>query len=94
MTLLLDDCTNSSSKTPRSGFAIRHTIGMGDNNYYEAHARGVNLESITSTKFNALILEKLRNNDDEFKTIGIGIGGIDDDYSDDDFVVEEGDDLG
>ena len=69
---------------------------MGDNNkHYEALESDVDLESITSTKCNALILEKLRDDDDEFKSMGIVIGGgINDDYSDDDFVVEVGDDMG
>jgi hypothetical protein len=67
-------------------------VVMGDNNY-EARARNVNLESITSTDNNALILEQLKNNDDSFKMLGIV--GADYDWIDgDDFVVHEGDDLG
>jgi Ran GTPase-activating protein (RanGAP) involved in mRNA processing and transport len=74
---------------------------MGDNNYYEARARDVNLYSITSSEHNALILEKLRNNDVEFKMMGIvrGDGNHIDGYDVDVgmypcFHVEEGDDLG
>jgi Ran GTPase-activating protein (RanGAP) involved in mRNA processing and transport len=67
---------------------------MGDNNYYEARARDVNLDSITS-EYNAIILEKLRNNDDSFKAMGI----VEADYrwpEEDDFIVDvqEGEDLG
>ena len=65
---------------------------MGDNNYYEERAGDVNLQSITSSEHNALILEKLRNNDDEFKMMGI-IGG-DHWFDGHDFFVQEGDDVG
>ena len=47
-------------------------VVMGDNNYYYgARASDVNLESITSSEYNALILEKLRDNYDEFDMMGI-----------------------
>ena len=67
---------------------------MGDNNYYEERAQDVNLESITSTEHNALILEKLRNNGDEFEMMGITHHDYEDWYEEDHFVVHEGDDLG
>lgn len=62
-------------------------------NDYEARARDVKLEDVTSSKYNAVILEKLRNNDDACK--GIEISGEDHDWVDEnDFVVREGDDVG
>eukprot|EP00986_Skeletonema_menzelii_P004408 scaffold1484_cov153-Skeletonema_menzelii.AAC.1 len=65
---------------------------MNDNNY-EARASDVDLERITSSTHNALILEKLRSNDDEFTTLGIV--GVDHNWPDEeDFIVEEGDNLG
>ena len=68
---------------------------MSDKNYYEALARDVNLESITSSERNALILEKLRNNDESLKRMGI-IVGDDEEYwpGGCDFDIQEGDDLG
>ena len=68
-------------------------VVMGDNNYYEARARDVNLESITS-EHNALILEKLRNNDDSFKEMGIVGADYEDWIDEDDFEVEQGDNVG
>jgi Ran GTPase-activating protein (RanGAP) involved in mRNA processing and transport len=67
---------------------------MGDNNYYEARARNVDLESITSSGDNALILEKLRDDNDSIKSLNIL--GVDDEWDDDghNYVVQEGDDLG
>ncbi len=69
-----------------------------DNNYsyyyYEARARDVNLESITSSERNELILEKLRNNDASFKEMSIVGTDYDESKTDDDFDVQEGDDLG
>ena len=69
-------------------------VAMGDN-YYEARARDVDFESITSSDNNALILEKLKKNDKTFKRMGIMAC---DDYEywpdEDDFDVQEGDDLG
>eukprot|EP00984_Skeletonema_dohrnii_P011908 scaffold4777_cov120-Skeletonema_dohrnii-CCMP3373.AAC.10 len=63
---------------------------MDDHNY-EARARDVNLEDITSSEYNAFVLEMLR--DDELK--GMGILGEDFDWPDEnDFVVREGDNLG
>ena len=65
---------------------------MNDNNY-EARASDVDLERITSSTHNALILEKLRSNDDEFTTLGIA--GVDHNWADEeDFIVKEGDNLG
>ena len=63
-------------------------------NNYEARARDVNLESITSSEQNKLILEQLRNNDDEFKFLGIVGGDYDDWIDDDDFEVKQGDNVG
>jgi len=59
--------------------------------HYEERARDVNLEDITSSEYNAFVLEMLR--DDELK--GMGILGEDFDWPDEnDFVVREGDNLG
>ena len=63
---------------------------MDDYDYYEARARDVNLESITSSERNALVLEKLRDNDDSMKWMAI----VDIDPDVHTFVVQEGDDLG
>ena len=63
-------------------------------NNYEALARDVNLESITSSEQNKIILEQLRNNDDEFKFLGIVGGDYDDWIDDDDFEVKQGDNVG
>ena len=66
---------------------------MSDTNYnYEAFASDVNLESITSSGDNALILEKLRDNDGSFKSMNIFRVG--DEWDEGDFIVQEGDDLG
>ena len=62
-------------------------------NNYEALARAVNLESITSSEHNKLILEQLRNNDDEFKEMGI----VRDDFDwpdENDFIVRDNDNSG
>ncbi len=62
-----------------------------DGQYFEAHARDVNLEDVTSSEYNAVILEMLR--EDECR--GIGILGDDYDWADEnDFVVRDGDNLG
>ncbi|KAK1733971.1 leucine-rich repeat protein [Skeletonema marinoi] len=62
-----------------------------DFDYYEARARDVKLEDITSCDGNAEILQQLRDPDTSFYTLRI----TDDDIADDDyFVVSEGDDLG
>ena len=65
-----------------------------DEYYYEPRADDVNLESITSTEDNALILEKLRNNDRSLYTLGIVGGDNEDEPEDFDFDVQEGDDVG
>ena len=58
--------------------------------YYEARAKDVNLEDISSSEQNAAILERLRDNDPTFTIIS-----IDDEHRDGgDFVVREGDNLG
>ena len=67
---------------------------MGDNNYYEEHERDVNLESITSSKDNAFILEKLRNNDNKFKMMSIVGADFEEPRTDDEFEVKQSDDLG
>ena len=51
------------------------------------------MESITSSDNNELILEKLRNNDDSFKILGI-MGDYHEWIDEEGFVIEEGDDLG
>ena len=60
-----------------------------DYEYYEAHAKDVNLEDITSDEDNADLLARLRdNNDPEYFAFAA-------DHEDDcDFVVRDGDDLG
>ena len=60
-----------------------------DYEYYEANAKDVKLEDITSDDDNADILAKIRDNDPE-KTYF----GIDNEDDDDDFLVREGDHLG
>ena len=63
---------------------------MGDNDY-EARAHDINLEDVTSSEYNAVILEMLR--EDECR--GIGILGDDYDWADEnDFVVRDGDNVG
>ena len=61
-----------------------------DYEYYEAHAKDVKIEDITSDEDNADILASLRDNDFEFNQISIVTTGID--WPD--FVVREGDHLG
>ena len=68
-------------------------VVMVDINYDEL-ASDVNLDSITSSEHNALILEKLRNNDDSFKELGIAGGDYVNWVDEDDFFVEEGDNVG
>lgn len=63
-----------------------------DANYYEAHAQTINLEEITSDEYNAAILQGLRDNDLSFTTLEIKTDC--DDASDDDFFIDEEDDLG
>ena len=63
--------------------------GMHDYEYYEARAKDVKLEDITSDDDNAEILAWLRDNDPETTYIYISAS---DDYGD--FVVREGDHLG
>ena len=61
-----------------------------DGQYFEALANDVNLEDVTSSEYNAFILEMLR--EDECR--GIGILGDDYDWADEnDFVVRDGDNL-
>ena len=67
---------------------------MSDNNYYVERAGDVNLQSITSDDNNALILEKLRNNDDTFKGMGIVQAGYEDVLVEQFEVDEEGGDVG
>ena len=62
-----------------------------DDNYYEAHAQTIILDTITSSYENARILRRLRRNDPSFTTLGIA--NSDNEYvDDDDFFIEEGDD--
>jgi len=66
------------------------TMDVQDYEYYEARAKDVKMEDITSDEDNADILERLRDNDPDFTHISIG-----EEYTDErDFVVREGDDLG
>ncbi len=59
--------------------------------YYEAHAKDVKLEHITSDEDNADILASLRDDDPDFKDFSIVTDHEDGVY---DFVVREGDHLG
>eukprot|EP00984_Skeletonema_dohrnii_P034964 scaffold34577_cov82-Skeletonema_dohrnii-CCMP3373.AAC.1 len=61
-----------------------------DFDYYEARARGVKLEDITSCENNARILQQLRDQVTYLDAIRI----TDDDDDLDNYIVEEGDDLG
>jgi Ran GTPase-activating protein (RanGAP) involved in mRNA processing and transport len=61
-------------------------------NYYDAHAHNIDLEQITSDHHNAIILQKLRDNDPELTDLSID-QNVDDDPSIE-FAVREGDDLG
>ena len=65
-----------------------------DDNYYEAHAQTIILDTITSSYENARILRRLRRNDPSFTTLGIA--NSDNEYAvdDDDYLVDRGDDLG
>eukprot|EP00984_Skeletonema_dohrnii_P023970 scaffold13082_cov78-Skeletonema_dohrnii-CCMP3373.AAC.1 len=65
-------------------------MDVQDYEYYEARAKDVKLEDITSDEDNADILERLRDNDPDFTHISISNEFIDEG----DFVVCEGDDLG
>ena len=64
-----------------------------DYTYYKEHAQDVKLEDITSSQQNKDILQKLRDGDPEFRTLCILDESMDDD-ADDEFIVEEEDDLG
>ena len=63
-----------------------------DYTYYKEHAQDVNLEDITSSERNKNILQKLRDGDPEFRSFCILDEPMDD--FDDEFMVEEEDDLG
>ena len=63
---------------------------MHDYEYYEAGAKDVKLEDITSDEYNADILERFRD-DDPYFTYFFIVSDHEDDY---DFVVREGDHLG
>ena len=76
-------------------FLIRPSImtmdAVHDYEYYEAFAKGVKFEDITSSHHNANILASLRDNDAEFNQISI----VNYSFADwQDFVAREGDDLG
>ncbi len=62
------------------------TVEVHDYEYYEARAKDVKLEDITSDEWNADILASLRDNDPAFTSISID--------SRTDFTVREGDDFG
>jgi len=71
----------------------QRAMEMRDFDYYEARARDVKLEDITSCEGNAEILQRLR--DQSWDTSLNRLRITDDDIADDDyFVVSEGDDLG
>ena len=77
---------------------FRHMCYSEDNNmvgrnanYYEAHAHNIDLEQITSDHHNAIILQRLRDNDPELTYLSIDDQNIDDPSYE--FVVREGDDL-
>ena len=66
-----------------------------DFDYYEAHARDVKLEDITSCDGNATILQRLRDQDTSLDDISITDDySIADDEDNDWFTAGEGDDLG
>jgi hypothetical protein len=60
-----------------------------DVNYYEAQAQTVILTDITSDEYNAAILQKLRDNDPKFTSLGITFG---DPGDEDDFLIGREDD--
>ena len=63
-------------------------MDVQDYEYYEARAKDVKLEDITSSQQNADILERLRDNDPKFTQIY-----IENDLRDDAFIVRKGDHL-
>eukprot|EP00984_Skeletonema_dohrnii_P001057 scaffold329_cov92-Skeletonema_dohrnii-CCMP3373.AAC.8 len=65
-------------------------MDVQDCEYYEARAKDVNLEDITSSEQNAAILARLRDNDPTFTSISIE----DRPQDESDFVVHEGDSMG
>jgi len=86
---------NNRSLSLSSFIVIRPTMitmDVQDYEYYEARAKDVKLEDITSSQQNKNILERLRNDDPYFTYIYIAETVDDDDESD--FVIREGDDLG
>ena len=68
-------------------------MDVQDYDYYEARAKDVKLENITSSQQNADILERLRDNDPDMRYISIQ-DERQDDYDENGFVVREGDNLG
>ena len=66
-------------------------MDVQDYDYYEARAKDVKLEDITSSQQNADILERLHNDDPDLTYVSIKDERQDDYY---DFVVREGDHLG
>ena len=64
---------------------------MHDYEYYEAHAKDIKLEDITSDDYNADILAKIRDDDPELKCFVIDTERDDDNCN---FVVREGDHMG
>ena len=67
--------------------------GRNGNYYYAQLAQTVNLEDITSSPENTIILQKLRDNDSAFDYLQI-TGDDDFVFGENDFWIEEGDDLG
>ncbi len=65
-----------------------------DSNYYEAHAQSVNLRDITSNRYNATILQKLRDNDPTFDSLQIMGSATNFTFSNRNFNIGLGDDLG
>eukprot|EP00985_Skeletonema_marinoi_P014347 scaffold7266_cov121-Skeletonema_marinoi.AAC.9 len=66
-------------------------MDVQDYEYYEARAKDVKSENITSSQQNTDILERLRDNDPYFTSIFIS---DESDYDENGFVVREGDNLG
>ena len=68
------------------------TMEVHDYEYYQAHAKDVKLEDITSDEDNAYLLQRLRDNDPKFTELSI----YDEVYRRDgsDFIVREGDHIG
>ena len=66
--------------------------GSLDYAYYKVWARDVKLDDVTSSERNKNIIQKLRDGDSDFTSLYIGEEERNDE--DDEFIVEQSDDLG